>query len=143
MWYLAGQKSNLFKMSITPDRRVASPVADIAASFAQPQAQARGMAVSVDHPRLGPIRQVGVPFKPSATPASIRTAPPLLGEHSDEVLAALGYDESAIARLRAEGVVQPESTDESLPLRDGGSRARSRPPQADPAWSCYSSVAYD
>ena len=53
---------------------------------------ARDMVVDVEHPRLGPIRQVGVPFKLAATPATIRSAPPLLGEQTDEVLAELGYD---------------------------------------------------
>lgn len=81
------------------------PVNDVAAAFSQPQAQAREMDVTVDHPRLGPIRQVGVPFKLSATPASIRSAPPLLGEHNDEILAELGYDETAIARLRDNAVI--------------------------------------
>ncbi|HEY7599097.1 MAG TPA: CoA transferase, partial [Candidatus Limnocylindrales bacterium] len=67
------------------------PVNDVAAALDQPQSRARAMVTDVQHPRLGPIRQVGVPFKLSRTPASIRSAPPLLGEHSTEVLAELGY----------------------------------------------------
>jgi crotonobetainyl-CoA:carnitine CoA-transferase CaiB-like acyl-CoA transferase len=81
------------------------PVNDVAAAFSQPQAQARDMDVTVDHPVLGPIRQVGVPFKLSATPASIRSAPPLLGEHNDEILAELGYDSAAIAALHKSAAV--------------------------------------
>ena len=64
-----------------------------------PQSQAREMDVTVEHPLLGPIRQVGIPAKLSGTPASIRTAPPLLGEHSAEILAWLGYDPTTIATL--------------------------------------------
>jgi len=48
---------------------------------------------------------VGLPFGLSATPASIRTAPPLLGEHSDEILAEAGYSSAEIAALRGGGVI--------------------------------------
>jgi crotonobetainyl-CoA:carnitine CoA-transferase CaiB-like acyl-CoA transferase len=78
---------------------------DVVAALAQPQAQARSMTATVEHPLLGPIRQVGIPFKLAATPASIRSAPPMLGEHADEILAELGFDPDAIARLRADGIV--------------------------------------
>ena len=81
------------------------PVNDVAAAFAQSQAQFRGMHRVVDHARLGPISQVGLPYKLSATPASIRSAPPLIGEHADEILAGLGYDGPAIEALRRGGVI--------------------------------------
>ncbi len=81
------------------------PINDIVAAFSSPQAHARDMDASVEHPRLGHIRQVGVPFKLAATPATIRTAPPLLGEQTDELLAELGYGPAAVAALRAAGVV--------------------------------------
>jgi glutaryl-CoA transferase len=81
------------------------PVNDVGEAFAQAQAQARGMTQVVDHPRLGPISQVGLPYKLSETPASIRTAPPLLGEHSEQILADLGYDPASIDELRTKGVI--------------------------------------
>jgi crotonobetainyl-CoA:carnitine CoA-transferase CaiB-like acyl-CoA transferase len=80
------------------------PINDIADAFASPQAQARGMTVDVEHPVLGAVRQVGLPFSFSATPATIRTAPPLLGEHTEEILAELGYDAAATRALRDGGV---------------------------------------
>jgi crotonobetainyl-CoA:carnitine CoA-transferase CaiB-like acyl-CoA transferase len=81
------------------------PVNSVLAAFAQPQAVAREMRVEVGHPTLGPVPQVGLPYKLSATPASIRTAPPLLGEHSAEILAELGYSPSDVERLRSDGVI--------------------------------------
>ncbi|MEO8230059.1 MAG: CaiB/BaiF CoA-transferase family protein [Chloroflexota bacterium] len=78
---------------------------DVLAAFATDQARAREMVVDVDHPRLGPIRQVGLPFKFGTTPGSIRSAPPLLGEHAEEILTELGYDLKTVARLRSNGVI--------------------------------------
>jgi crotonobetainyl-CoA:carnitine CoA-transferase CaiB-like acyl-CoA transferase len=63
------------------------------------------MTVDVDHPVLGSIRQVGLAFDLAGTPASIRTAPPLLGEHAREVLDGLGYEEAEIAALAAAGTI--------------------------------------
>jgi glutaryl-CoA transferase len=83
----------------------AGPINDIPTAFASAQAVAREMAVEVDHPVLGRTTQVGLPFELSATPASIRSAPPLLGEHADDVLAEAGYGTDEIARLRADGVI--------------------------------------
>ncbi len=82
-----------------------APINDLLAAFEHPQAVARGMTVDVEHPALGPIRQVGIPFELSATPASIRSAPPLLGEQTDDILAELGYGPAEVEQLRASGVV--------------------------------------
>jgi crotonobetainyl-CoA:carnitine CoA-transferase CaiB-like acyl-CoA transferase len=82
----------------------AGAINDVGAAFAAPQAQARGMTVDVAHPALGTVRQVRPAFDLSATPASIRTPPPLLGEHTAEVLRELGYDQEGVTRLAATGV---------------------------------------
>ena len=63
------------------------------------------MTVEVEHPAFGALRQVGIPIEFAATPGAIRTAPPLLGEHGDAVLAELGYGPDEIERLRAAGVI--------------------------------------
>ena len=83
----------------------AGPILDLPAAFASPQAQAIGSRVPLEHPSLGAVDQVGIPFELSGTPAAIRTPPPLLGEHSDEILRELGYDEPSIGSFRAAGVI--------------------------------------
>jgi len=73
--------------------------------FADPQVRHLGMAVTAPHPRLGDVPMVGQAARLSRTPATYRTATPELGEHTETVLRGLGYDEAAIADLRARRVV--------------------------------------
>ena len=80
-------------------------VADILAAFDSPEARSLGMAADIEHPSLGVLRQAGVPLVFEATPGAIRTAPPLLGEHTDEVLGDLGFSAAEIAALRETGAV--------------------------------------
>ncbi len=84
----------------------AGPINDVAQVLNDPHVLARGMVQTVNHPTAGTIRLVGPVAKLSATPATIRRPPPLLGQHTEEILTGLlGYDEEAVARLRAEGVI--------------------------------------
>jgi crotonobetainyl-CoA:carnitine CoA-transferase CaiB-like acyl-CoA transferase len=80
-------------------------IADVATALASPEAAALEAVVDVEHPVLGAVRQVGSPFRLADTPGSIRAAPPLLGEHTDEVLAEIGYTPAEIEVLRDGGVV--------------------------------------
>ncbi len=83
----------------------AGEIRDVVEAFASPEAVALGMTVEIEHPAWGVIRQVGVPFELSATPATIRTPPQLLGEGTSEILGELGYDDADIEALRAAGIV--------------------------------------
>ena len=83
----------------------AGPILDVPAAFASPQAVALGSRVPLRHERLGQVDQVGIPFELSATPAAIRTPPPMLGEHGAEILAEAGYEPESIERLRSAGVI--------------------------------------
>ena len=81
------------------------PLLDVLEAFSTPQAEALGVRVPMQHPELGAVDQVRSPFEFAATPSSIRTPPPLLGEHSEAILAELGYDAGAVADLKAVGAV--------------------------------------
>ena len=83
-----------------------APVQTIDQVFLAPQVIAREMVVQVPHPTAGTIRMAGLPVKFSGTPASIRLAPPLLGQHTAEVLRSwLRLDDSAIDDLKSKGVI--------------------------------------
>jgi len=74
-------------------------------ALTDPQAQARGAVVAMDHPLTPGLRLVASPIKLSATPVQYRHAPPLLGQHSDELLREAGCSDEEIASWRAEGVI--------------------------------------
>jgi crotonobetainyl-CoA:carnitine CoA-transferase CaiB-like acyl-CoA transferase len=80
-------------------------VREIGEVLADPQLAARHMIAEVAHPTVGPARVVASPVKLSATPASVRTAPPVFGQHTSAVLAELGYDQERIDGLKAAGVI--------------------------------------
>jgi crotonobetainyl-CoA:carnitine CoA-transferase CaiB-like acyl-CoA transferase len=63
------------------------------------------MMVEMDHPVEGAVKGLGIPVKLSETPGEIRRAAPLLGEHTEETLAELGYSEKEIADLRERSIV--------------------------------------
>jgi crotonobetainyl-CoA:carnitine CoA-transferase CaiB-like acyl-CoA transferase len=84
----------------------ASPINSVAEVFADPQVLARGMRIEMDHPASpDPLPLIGSPIKMSATPPSYRHPPPMLGEHTDQILAHAGLGAEEIAALRAAGVV--------------------------------------
>lgn len=82
------------------------PIQTVDQALSDPQVIARGMVAEVQHPTAGPMRVVGCPIRLTRTPASVRTAPPLLGQHTDDILSGLGLSGSEIAELREAGAVQ-------------------------------------
>ena len=81
-------------------------VRDVAEALEDPHLSARAMIETVEHVTLGAVRVLGVPIKLSETPGRVRTAPPILGQHTDQILRTdLGLTVADIARLRAAGAV--------------------------------------
>ena len=81
------------------------PINDLDQVFADPQVRHRGMEVRAPHAAAGEVRMVANPIKFSATPIAHDRAPPLLGEHTDEVLGDLGLSGDELSALRADGVI--------------------------------------
>lgn len=83
------------------------PVNDMQHLFADPQVRHRGMIAEVPHPTIGTLRMTGIPIKYSETPGTVRRHPPLLGEHTDEVLGeALGYTPERIKALKGAKIIE-------------------------------------
>ena len=73
--------------------------------FADPQVQHLGASAPVNHPELGELHLLNQPVKLSRTPANLKTASPIRGAHTREVLIELGLGEQAIENYFAQGVV--------------------------------------
>jgi crotonobetainyl-CoA:carnitine CoA-transferase CaiB-like acyl-CoA transferase len=81
-------------------------VRDLKEVFDDPQVQARSMIAEVEHAAAGLLKVLGTPLKLSDTPGSIRTAPPVLGQHTESVLTGdLGLTSDEVAQLRGKGVI--------------------------------------
>jgi len=81
-------------------------VRDLQEVFADPQVDARSMVAEVEHAAAGLLKVLGTPVKLSDTPGSIRSAPPVLGQHTESVLVNdLGFTLDEVAALRGKGVI--------------------------------------
>ncbi len=82
------------------------PINNLQEVFDNPQVVARGLQVDLPHPAGAGARLIGSPIRMSQTPPAYRSAPPLLGQHTDEVLSSLlGYSETQLAQLRERDVL--------------------------------------
>jgi crotonobetainyl-CoA:carnitine CoA-transferase CaiB-like acyl-CoA transferase len=82
------------------------PINDVAQVFEEAQVKARGIKVELEHPVAGKLPTVASPMRFSATPLEYKLAPPVLGQHTEEILRGLlQLDDAAIAKLKAEGTI--------------------------------------
>ena len=83
----------------------AGPILNCAETLGSEHARVREAAIEIDHPVEGKVKSIGFPVKLSRTRQRVRWPPPLLGEHSDAILAELGYDEATRQELLKSGAV--------------------------------------
>ncbi len=83
----------------------AAPIHTLDEVFTDPQVGTYGFPTEVEHPKMGKVKLVGNAVEMSRTPPAIVSPPPVLGEHTHEILHWLGYDEAALDSLRAKGVI--------------------------------------
>ena len=83
----------------------AGPINTISQVLSDPQVLARNMLLELAHPVAGMVKVPGSPVKLSDTPAEVKAPAPVLGQHNDEILAALGYTAQQIEGFRAEAVI--------------------------------------
>ena len=87
----------------------AGPIYDLQQLFEDPNLAAAGLVETVEHPQLGQIRQLSNPLRlGNIGPATVRTPPPLLGEHSLNILAQMGFDQRAVNDLINDQVILTE-----------------------------------
>jgi len=82
-----------------------APVQSFADVVRDPQVAHDKLLATVQYPGAGDVRVVGIPMRFSETPGTIRIGPPTVGEHTDDILASIGYSPQDIQRLRDEGCV--------------------------------------
>jgi formyl-CoA transferase len=80
--------------------------------LSDPHIKARRMVVEIDHPRIGRMKSLGIPVKSTGELLEIRQPAPSLGQHTDEVLKALGYNADHIEKLYSEGVLYDKYRDQ-------------------------------
>jgi formyl-CoA transferase len=102
--FRGGDRDDWLRRLMTKDVP-AAPINTLDEVFADPQVKTYGFPIEVEHPKMGKMKLIGNAVAMSRTPPSIDSPPPILGEHTEEILRSLGYDGVAIADLRNKGAI--------------------------------------
>lgn len=101
----AARSTDSWCTQISPLGIPIAPIRNIQQTFEHPQALDRGVVVEVDHPRAGKIKIQAPAVRYGQQKMHVVRPPPVLGQHTEEVLDQLGYDQEAVDRLREQGVI--------------------------------------
>jgi len=103
---LSTADADLWLAKLTASGIPCGRINSVAQALSDPHTIAREMVRTVQHPTAGEVKMLGIPFRFSDTPASVRRAPPLLGQHTEEVLRdVLQLSDARIAELRSAKVI--------------------------------------
>ena len=102
--FLTRDRAEWYELLVDADV-CAGPVYTVPEVFDDPQVRHRQMALDLEHPEAGTVTQAGVAIKLSETPGGVRSFAPHIGQHTGEVLGALGYSETDVAHLRDQRIV--------------------------------------
>jgi crotonobetainyl-CoA:carnitine CoA-transferase CaiB-like acyl-CoA transferase len=102
----AGRTTSAWQERFAAEGALLAPVHKLSEILDHPQIEEAGLVQTVEHPTAGPVPQIGPAISLSRTPPRITRHPPLLGEHTDEVLSELGFGADKIEALRTDGIIK-------------------------------------
>lgn len=103
--HFAGKSADEWVAAIHAVKVPVGVINNLEQAFQEPQVVARNMLVDMQHPQREHLKVIGSPIKMSRTPVEYRLAPPLLGQHTEQVLSRVA-DKDALAQLKAKGIIE-------------------------------------
>lgn len=102
----AEQRTEYWVARLEKQDILCAPVHSLQEALIDPQTQVNGMIVELEHPHAGRVKLLNTPIRLSVTPSTMRLPAPMLGEHNQEILVELGYDDDVIASAAGTGAIR-------------------------------------